>query len=49
MGTDLIPADDEAWMTTIIQYFNGELGSEGGPTFSGNQQGIFYLILFGVS
>lgn len=33
-------ADEQAWASTMEGYFNGQDGSEGGPTFSGSQQGI---------
>lgn len=32
--------DDQDWANMLDKYLNGELGSEGGPTFSGNQQGM---------
>ena len=32
--------DDEDWANMLAKYLNGELGSQGGPTFSGNQQGM---------
>lgn len=34
------PADSTAWAQTLFDYMNGNLGSQGGPTFTGNQQGI---------
>lgn len=30
----------QAWADTMVGYVNGQDGSQGGPTFSGNQQGI---------
>jgi len=32
--------DDLNWATMLDKYLNGQLGSKGAPTFSGNQQGI---------
>jgi endoglucanase len=32
--------DDINWATMLDKYLNGQLGSQGGPTFSGNQQGM---------
>ncbi len=32
--------DDLNWATMLDKYLNGQLGSQGGPTFSGNQQGM---------
>jgi len=32
--------DDQDWANMLVRYLNGELGSQGGPTFSGNQQGM---------
>jgi len=32
--------DDQNWAKMLDQYLNGELGSQGGPTFSGTQQGM---------
>jgi len=29
-----------AWAETLLGYMNGEMGALGGPTFSGNQQGV---------
>ena len=33
-------ADEQAWASTLVAYLNGEDGAQGGPTFSGNQQGV---------
>ena len=33
-------ADEQAWASTIVAYLNGKDGALGGPTFSGNQQGM---------
>ncbi len=33
-------AGEQTWANTIIGYVNGQDGAQGGPTFSGNQQGI---------
>jgi aryl-phospho-beta-D-glucosidase BglC (GH1 family) len=32
--------DDLEWARMLDKYLNGQLGSQGGPTFSGNQQGM---------
>ena len=32
--------DDINWAEMLDKYLNGQLGSQGGPTFSGNQQGM---------
>jgi aryl-phospho-beta-D-glucosidase BglC (GH1 family) len=32
--------DDANWAAMLVKYLNGQLGSQGGPTFSGNQQGM---------
>jgi aryl-phospho-beta-D-glucosidase BglC (GH1 family) len=32
--------DDQDWANMLVSYLNGQLGSQGGPTFSGNQQGM---------
>lgn len=32
--------DDQDWAKMLDQYLNGELASQGGPAFSGNQQGM---------
>jgi aryl-phospho-beta-D-glucosidase BglC (GH1 family) len=40
-GTGLqVEPDDRNWANMLDQYLNGQLGSQGGPTFSGNQQGM---------
>ena len=33
-------ADEQAWAAAMVAYLNGQDGAQGGPTFSGNQQGI---------
>lgn len=33
-------ADEQGWANSIVQYLNGLTGANGGPTFSGTQQGI---------
>ncbi len=33
-------AGEQAWANTMIGYFDGQDGAQGGPTFSGDQQGI---------
>jgi endoglucanase len=37
-GADL--NDELAWAATIVPYLNGQDGPQGGPTFTGSQQGI---------
>jgi len=32
--------DDQEWAKMLDKYLNGELGAQGGPSFSGNQQGM---------
>lgn len=32
--------DDQDWANMLDKYLNGEMGAQGGPTFSGNQQGM---------
>jgi hypothetical protein len=32
--------DEQTWASTIVAYLNGKDGALGGPTFSGNQQGM---------
>jgi hypothetical protein len=40
-GTGLqVEPDDQNWANMLDQYLNGQLGSQGGPVFSGNQQGM---------
>jgi hypothetical protein len=33
-------SDEQAWAATLVAYLNGQDGAQGGPTFSGNQQGV---------
>ncbi len=33
-------ANEQAWAATMVAYLNGQDGSQGGPTFSGTQQGF---------
>lgn len=33
-------ADEQAWASSMTQYINGQMGSQGGPTFTGCQQPI---------
>ncbi|MGH7869486.1 MAG: glycoside hydrolase family 5 protein, partial [Candidatus Dormibacteraceae bacterium] len=40
MGSSMLLSEDQAWAQTLLDYMNGQSGSSGGPTFSGNQQGI---------
>ena len=40
------PVDDLAWAKMIVQYFNGELGLQGAPTYTGNQQGMGFSWMY---
>jgi aryl-phospho-beta-D-glucosidase BglC (GH1 family)/predicted esterase len=40
MGSSLANSDALAWAQTLTDYMNGKLGSQGGPTFTGDQQPI---------
>ena len=40
MGANMTTEDHRRWAKTLIEYTNGELGAAGGPTFSGDEQGI---------
>jgi len=40
MGSNMTSPDSQAWASTLLDYMNGKDGAQGGPTFSGNQQGI---------
>ncbi|HEY0192575.1 MAG TPA: cellulase family glycosylhydrolase [Kofleriaceae bacterium] len=33
-------ADEQAWAATLVDYLNGKDGDQGGPTFSGDEQGV---------
>ena len=33
-------ADEQAWASTLVNYMNGKYGAQGGPTFTGTQQGM---------
>jgi len=33
-------ANEQAWASTLVGYMNGQDGAQGGPTFSGTQQGV---------
>lgn len=39
-GASMSSSDDTAWANTLTSYVNGEEGANGGPTFTGTQQGI---------
>ena len=39
-GDNMRTTAGQDWANTFIAYINGNLDSQGGPTFSGNQQGI---------
>ena len=39
-GAPMSSSDDTAWANTLTSYVNGEEGANGGPTFTGTQQGI---------
>jgi aryl-phospho-beta-D-glucosidase BglC (GH1 family) len=40
MGANMTTEDHRRWARTLIDYTNGQLGAEGGPTFTGGEQGI---------
>lgn len=40
MGSSMQSGDASGWAGTLVPYLNGQDGSRGGPTFSGNQQPI---------
>ncbi|HTL97996.1 MAG TPA: cellulase family glycosylhydrolase [Holophagaceae bacterium] len=40
MGSSMQAATDADWARTLVGYLNGQEGANGGPTFTGNQQGI---------
>ncbi|MDQ2801346.1 MAG: glycoside hydrolase family 5 protein [Pseudomonadota bacterium] len=40
MGSSMRERVDPVWAATLLDYMNGRLGSQGGPTFSGNQQPV---------
>ena len=41
--------DDLNWANGIVTYLNGKLGAQGGPTFTGNQQGMgFAWMVWGI-
>jgi len=39
-GDNMRTTGGQEWANTFIAYVNGNLGSQGGPIFSGNQQGV---------
>jgi endoglucanase len=39
-GDNMCTKDGQDWANTFIPYLNGKYASEGGPAFSGNQQGV---------
>ncbi|MDB4966741.1 MAG: hypothetical protein JWN44_2430 [Myxococcales bacterium] len=40
MGSSMDDPGDDAWAQTLVSYLNGGEGGAGGPTFSGDEQGI---------
>jgi endoglucanase len=40
MGTTLATPQEQLWAQTMVDYMNGKDGAQGGPVFTGNQQGI---------
>lgn len=40
MGSSMQDPTDAAWAQTLLDYMNGAYAAEGGPAFSGNQQGV---------
>jgi len=40
MGANMTTTDHQQWAKTLIDYANGSLGADGGPTFGPGQQGI---------
>jgi endoglucanase len=39
-GAAMSDSDDSAWATTLTSYVNGQQGANGGPTFTGTEQGV---------
>ena len=39
-GAPMSDSDDTAWATTLTSYLNGREGANGGPTFTGTEQGV---------
>jgi endoglucanase len=39
-GSTMSDSDDTAWADTLTAYVNGQEGANGGPTFTGTEQGI---------
>jgi aryl-phospho-beta-D-glucosidase BglC (GH1 family) len=39
-GAPMTSSDDSAWAATLSSYANGQQGANGGPTFTGTEQGI---------
>ena len=39
-GDNMRTKDGQDWANTFIPYLNGKSATEGGPAFSGNQQGV---------
>jgi aryl-phospho-beta-D-glucosidase BglC (GH1 family) len=39
-GSTMSTSDDTAWAQTLAEYVDGEDGAEGGPTFTGAEQGV---------
>jgi endoglucanase len=40
MGSSMQDPTDSAWSQTLLDYMNGKYGAQGGPTFTGAEQGI---------
>jgi endoglucanase len=40
MGSSMLSKGEQAWAATLLDYMNGKLGAQGGPTFSHDQQPI---------
>ena len=40
MGANMVTHKHRQWASTLIDYANGRLGAQGGPTFTDDQQGI---------
>ena len=40
MGSNMTSSDSQAWAQTLVDYMNGKDAAQGGPAFTGKQQGI---------
>jgi endoglucanase len=40
MGSNMTSADSQAWASTLLGYLNGQDASQGGPSVTGNEQGV---------